>query len=68
MNVTEIHKNTHSIIRAELREYKGKSFIDIRQYYLDYENTWKPTSRGVTLPPDRLQELIAALETLNVES
>lgn len=67
--IAEIHKSTHSIIRIEHREYKGRPFIDIRQYYLDGEtDTWKPTAKGVTCPPELLPELIAALEKLNDEA
>ena len=63
--ITEIHKSTHSLLRIEAREYRGRPFVDIRQYYLDDdENIWKPTPKGVTPSPELLPELIGALERL----
>lgn len=52
--------------RSELkkRTYREKDFIDIRQFYRDDEGKFQPTPKGITIPPERLPELITALETL----
>ncbi len=57
----EISKSPHARIRIERREFKGIEFIDIRQYYRDDTDTWKPTAKGVTLSPELVGELIKAL-------
>ena len=58
----QIVKNTYAVIRVERREFKDREFIDIRQYYLDDDKNWKPTPKGVTMPPDAVGELINALK------
>ena len=63
----DIEKNTFTKIRVEKRTYREKDFIDIRQFYKDDEDNYKPTPKGITIPPERVPELIAALETLNHE-
>jgi|GEM_PF-866879 hypothetical protein len=60
----EVQKNTQEKIRIEKREYKGKEFIDVRTYYLDDSGEWKPTQKGVTFRPDRLNEVMKALKSL----
>ena len=59
----DVQKNSLEKIRIEKREYKGKEFIDMRTYYLDGEE-WKPTKKGVTFRPDRLDEVMKALKAL----
>ena len=43
----------------------GKEFIDIRQYFKNEDDEYKPSPKGVTLPPDKLNELIQALQEIN---
>ena len=57
----DISKNSEAIIRVAKREFHGKEFIDIRQFYLDGDGDFKPTQKGVTLSPDKMPELIKAL-------
>ena len=63
----DIEKNDFTKIRIEKRTWQGRDFIDIRQYFKDDEDKYKPSAKGITIPPERLPELIAALETLNHE-
>ena len=63
----DIQKNDITLVRVEKRTYKDKEFVDIRQYYKDDNDEFKPTPKGVTIPPERLPELIGALEKLNNE-
>ncbi len=59
----EIDKNSLEKIRIQRTKYKGKEFIDMRTYYLDGDE-WKPTKKGVTFRPDRLDEVMKALKAL----
>lgn len=63
----DIQKNDINLIRVEKRTYKEKDFIDLRHYYKDDDGEFKPTQKGVTLPPERLPELIEVLGKLNDE-
>jgi len=61
----EIKKNAFTQIRIERREFQGKDFVDIRQYFKNDEDEYRPSQKGVTLPPDKLNELIQALQEIN---
>ena len=62
--VIEIRKNSITIIRIAMREYRGKSFVDIRQFYENDSGEYKPTQKGITLSPEKLSELIEALHKI----
>lgn len=65
MKSFDIHKTDSQIIRISEQEYQGYKFIDIRQYYLDDDGKFKPTKKGVTFPPDLLQDIINGLKKIN---
>jgi hypothetical protein len=53
-----ISKNKKDQIRIGLNEYKGRQYLDVRQFYLAGENDWKPTGKGITMPVDLYPELL----------
>ncbi len=61
--IAVISKNSIDEIRVSWQEFKGHRYLDIRTYT---ELTNKPekvaTKRGITLRPDQVDELRAALE------
>ena len=60
----DVRKTDDTLIRVEKRSYKGRDFIDIRQYYQDDEGKFMPSGKGCTLPPEKLPEFIKAMEEL----
>lgn len=46
---------------TQLREYKGRSFLDIRIYYTDKAGILQPTKKGISVAVLRLPELSQAL-------
>ena len=48
-------------IRVGHRTYKGKPFLDIREFYWDGKKM-KPTKKGVTIPPQDLSNFMKAIE------
>ena len=56
-----INKNKDNRIQVEESEYHGQRYIDIRLYYLDKDNEFKPTKKGLTLTMDLWQEVINQL-------
>ena len=42
-----------------VREFRGKTLIDIRQYYVDNKSggELKPTPKGISLSPEQYEEL-----------
>ena len=57
--IHSIQKRRTEQIRLSLSEYSGTEYIDIRSFYLDRESEeYKPSRRGVTLPPSAFPELL----------
>ena len=64
----DLKKNALAIIRVAKREYKNHDFIDIRQFYREPDNDeYKPTNRGITIPLNKIYELIDCLQNLAKE-
>jgi len=62
-----IDKSETERIRVGINEYKDRKYVDIRIYYEDDTGDWRPTKKGITLPPDRVSELAEALGKLTVD-
>ena len=59
---TVIEKNSRESIVVSETEYKGNKYVDVRVFYKDGpEETLKPTRKGVSIRPEQVAELIAAL-------
>lgn len=59
-------------ICIHVQEYMGSTFLSIREFYQDRnDESWKPSRRGITVPPDLylelLQGIVAAAEPLGVD-
>jgi hypothetical protein len=42
----------HIQIRLTISNFRGVEYLGIRKYYLDFEEEWKPSSEGITMPLD----------------
>jgi len=60
----DIHKTDDVIIRIQNAKYQGHEFTDIRQYYRDSNNEFKPTKKGVTFTFDLLDSVITDLKAI----
>ena len=64
---TVIEKNSReSIVFSEI-EYKGNKYIDVRVFYKDTDGSLKPTRKGVSVRPEKVAELVAALSAFVVD-
>ena len=61
MIIGEIERNDTERLRIEASNYKGSDFISVRIYYLADNGEWRPTKKGITVKPDKIDELIAFL-------
>ncbi len=61
MVVGDLERNPTEVVRVSAEEFKGRKYIDIRIYFKNDEGEWKPTKKGVTVQPERLDDLIALL-------
>lgn len=64
MAVYTIEKNEGNAVRIELKEFKGKVYLDIRQFFMGESGDWIPTKKGVTVPPDEIGNLIEILAAI----
>ena len=62
-------------IRLTVSEFHGVEYLHLRRYYLDFEEEWKPSNEGVSMPIDfdncrelftGLAEIISLAETKEI--
>lgn len=63
-----VEKNPIERIHIEMKEYRKKKYLDIRTYYRADDGEWKPTKKGVTIPPDMIEDVIVALQKIEKEN
>jgi len=51
-------------IGVDFSEYKGKHYINIREYYTNADDEKRPTKKGVTFSADSLPQLVMAVQAL----
>ena len=54
-------KNSRESIVVSETEYKGSKYVDVRIFYKDTNGSLKPTRKGVSIRPEKVSELLAAL-------
>lgn len=57
----DIQKGARTSIRIRRREIEGYEFIDVRQWFVDKDGTLRPTSKGISVPPDLADELATSI-------
>lgn len=61
--VAETQRNTTEKLVVQLRQFRGRWYIDARIHYLDEEDgEWKPTKKGLSLNHETSPWLRQALE------
>jgi len=65
--MTEIEKNSIERIRVQVSEFKGKRYIDCRVYFQGDDGLYHPSKKGITLSPDIVDEVVAALKEAKAE-
>ena len=61
MKIGEIQKTGTDKIIVTVKEFKGKTYIDVRNFFENDEGEMVPTKKGVSLTPENLDELIHLL-------
>ena len=63
--MVDIRKNSVEVIRIELSEFKGRSYVNVRLWVGgDRQGELIPTQKGVASRPEQLPEVIAALQDI----
>jgi len=61
MIIGEIQKTGTDKIIVTIKEFKGKTYVDVRNFFENDEGEMIPTKKGVSLTPENLDELINIL-------
>ena len=61
MVIGEIERNDTERLRVEASNYKGSDFISVRIYYLADNGEWRPTKKGITVKPEKVEDRISFL-------
>jgi hypothetical protein len=58
-----IHQTPDKQIRLTINEFRGVEYLHLREYYLDFDEEWCPSNKGVSMPLDmnNSRELFAGL-------
>jgi|GEM_PF-249464 len=62
MIIGELTKNSTEKYLVQVRDYRGRVFIDLRVYYMDDRGEWCPTKKGVTITPDKIASLVDLMQ------
>jgi hypothetical protein len=61
MIIGEIQKTGTDKIIVTVKEFKGKTYVDVRNFFENDDGEMIPTKKGVSLTPENLDELIHLL-------
>ena len=47
-----VQETEHEQIRLVVSTFKDVEYLSLRKYYLDFEEEWKPSNQGISMPID----------------
>ncbi|KAI1459266.1 PC4-domain-containing protein [Annulohypoxylon moriforme] len=53
--------------RVTVSEFKGKTFVNIREYYTDASGSLKPGKKGIMISLEQYDKLVEAIPAINAE-
>jgi len=65
--VKAIEKGLGSRIHIRLSKFRDRDYLDIRNFYETDEGEWKPTRKGIAVPVELYDELMAGLGEAKAE-
>ena len=60
--VKAIEKGMGARIHIRLSHFQGRDYLDIRNFFETESGEWKPTRKGIAIPVELYDDLMAALE------
>ncbi|KAI1344746.1 transcriptional Coactivator p15-domain-containing protein [Xylariaceae sp. FL0016] len=51
--------------RVTISDFKGKTFVNIREYYTDASGDMKPGKKGITITPEQYNAFLEAIPAIN---
>jgi hypothetical protein len=66
--LTTIERSATEELQIAINEYKKKKYVDMRIFYTtDEGDSWNPTKKGITIPPEKIDDVIEALGKAKAE-
>ncbi len=65
--ISEFERGPGQKVVIRRTEFKGKEYLDIRQFFEGDDGQWLPTKKGVAVPWDLRHDLLRALEAAQGE-
>jgi len=59
--IQSIEKGPGTRIHVRLSRFRDRDYLDIRNFYETEDGEWKPTRKGIAIPVEFYDELMAAL-------
>jgi len=56
-----------SSIKVQIKEWKGKTFVDMRSWFKGTSGDWYPTKKGLFVAENNISDLITMLEKAEQE-
>ena len=58
-----LHQDEHYQVRLTISEFRGTEYFNIRRYYLDFFEEWRPSSEGISMEMsiENMQEIFTGL-------
>ena len=47
-----IQESQHDQLRLVVSTFREVEYLSLRKYYLDFDEEWKPSNQGITIPID----------------
>ncbi len=65
--ISEFERSPGQKVVVRRTEFKGRQYLDIRQFFSGDDGQWLPTKKGISVPWELRQELFNALEAAQGE-
>lgn len=65
--IAEIEKSETKRIRITYGEKKSNAYVNLREWYLDTTDEWRPGKQGMTVNYELLDEILEALNYIKEE-
>ena len=49
--IGEVERSETEKVIIQVKEFKGRTYVDFRIHYLADEDEWRPTQKGITVAP-----------------
>lgn len=60
--IGELERSETEKIIIQVKEFRGRTYVDFRIHYLADEDEWRPTQKGITVSPALWEEFTSHVD------